>query len=341
MRPTGAEGHACPICARTLRVLDGILVDSALPAMANLLEEIDYDARHGVSRAASANLGDHWWRLLQQEFGERDDLELLEIGAGSGLLTLGLATRGRFGRLYVSDVSRVFLAANRRTAFESGADAAAHVTWLASSVDDLPFRSGTLDVVVGNSVLHHIYDYRGALAALARLLRPGGVAILGEPVLQGKVYVGLLARMVREFDMRQPSPRFSADEHRLLRDLATLCRREFWRTAAEIERETANDKHLFDLEEIRVLAPTLGFAVVEARPWKVIDDGFLAEFHGSLRIMGIREEPLAAYRFLFEIVQQQMVSQLGASVPTAFAHLILRKERDLRRAQGAAVSIGG
>jgi len=322
MPAAGAGFLVCRRCARSLRPIDGIMVDSALPPAADAIP-VDAEALRQVSAVSSARLGDHWWSMLRQEFGERSDLDLLEVGAGPGVLTLGLATRGRARRLVVSDASRSLLAANRLLLLEAGVEPGPHLTWLAGSIGDLPLRSESLDAVLGNSVLRQVRDYTAVLAVLARLLRPGGVLILGEPVLQGRAFIGLLARLLHDLDIRTAAPLFSTDEHRLLFDLATMSRSEFWR--GEGASGPTGDQHLFDVEEIRRLAPALGYADLEVRPWKLIEDGFLAEFREALRGMGINDAPLAAYTFLFEAVQDQLVAQLGAAVPTAFAHLVFRR----------------
>jgi SAM-dependent methyltransferase len=47
-----------------------------------------------------------------------------------------------------------------------------------ADVQELPFRSGTFDAVVANYVLHHVPDARRAVGEMARVLRPGGVAVV-------------------------------------------------------------------------------------------------------------------------------------------------------------------
>ena len=42
----------------------------------------------------------------------------------------------------------------------------------------LPFRDAAFDVVVANYVLHHVPDTARAVTELARVMRPGGVAVV-------------------------------------------------------------------------------------------------------------------------------------------------------------------
>jgi ubiquinone/menaquinone biosynthesis C-methylase UbiE len=44
----------------------------------------------------------------------------------------------------------------------------------------LPYRTGVLDAVFGFGVLHHLPDWRGGLAEIARVLKTGGVYFLEE-----------------------------------------------------------------------------------------------------------------------------------------------------------------
>jgi ubiquinone/menaquinone biosynthesis C-methylase UbiE len=46
----------------------------------------------------------------------------------------------------------------------------------------LPFKDGTFDFVLCNSLLHHLYDWESAIAELARVLKKGGTLFVGcEP----------------------------------------------------------------------------------------------------------------------------------------------------------------
>lgn len=52
---------------------------------------------------------------------------------------------------------------------------------LQSNALTLPFADGSFDTVVCSEVLEHIPDYRGALAEIARVVRPGGTFIASVP----------------------------------------------------------------------------------------------------------------------------------------------------------------
>lgn len=57
---------------------------------------------------------------------------------------------------------------------------------LQADLTGLPFADGGFDLVLSSHVLEHIPDDRAALAELARVLRPGGTAILTVPFDPGR-----------------------------------------------------------------------------------------------------------------------------------------------------------
>jgi len=78
----------------------------------------------------------------------------------------------------------------------------------------LPYRDGTMDAVFGFGVLHHIPDWRQALAEIARVLKPGGVYCFEE--LYPPLYQNVLTRRIL---LHPAENRFrSGDLQRALRD---------------------------------------------------------------------------------------------------------------------------
>jgi ubiquinone/menaquinone biosynthesis C-methylase UbiE len=60
---------------------------------------------------------------------------------------------------------------------------------LSMPAQEMPFHDATFDVIVSNLCLHNIYDRemrRRALTQIARVLKPGGVAILSDYKLTGE-----------------------------------------------------------------------------------------------------------------------------------------------------------
>ena len=103
--------------------------------------------------------------------------EVLDAGAGQGTMSARLEQLGY--EVTSTDVSGAVVEILRERLSGSVAEA---------SVTDLPFGDESFDGAVLGEVLEHVEDDRGALAEVARVLRPGGVLALSVPAnprLQG------------------------------------------------------------------------------------------------------------------------------------------------------------
>ena len=110
-------------------------------------------------------------RLLQNAKIKRGQT-VLDVGAGTGLVALGAASRLKgTGRVVACDVSR---------------DALAHcrdqVDAVVGDASRLPFRDERFDVVFTRSVLIYLDDKPAGVRELFRVLKPGGRAVVFEPI---------------------------------------------------------------------------------------------------------------------------------------------------------------
>lgn len=96
--------------------------------------------------------------------------EILEIGCGRGQGAVMLRRYFQPRRLILLDLDP----AMARKARERGESA------LVGDAEALPLAGACLDAVFGFGFLHHVPDWRTALAEVARVLRPGGVYFLEE-----------------------------------------------------------------------------------------------------------------------------------------------------------------
>ncbi len=79
-----------------------------------------------------------------------------------------------------------------------------------------PLEDGSLDVVLCVSVLEHLWDAKGMLKEIHRLLAPGGVALINVPSWRGKQYLELSA-----FKLGL-SPSAEMDDHKTYYDVKDL-----------------------------------------------------------------------------------------------------------------------
>jgi SAM-dependent methyltransferase len=148
------------------------------------------------------------FHLLDEIAGRR----VLNVGCGEGLDAVILAALG--AKVIGLDISDAAVAVTKARAYANGVTD--RLTALVADATALPVSSGSIDVILAAAVMHHV-DIRRAAAELARVLRPGGVAVFVEP-LAGPPLVQLVKRML---PMRR-APDISEDERPLTRDDVAL-----------------------------------------------------------------------------------------------------------------------
>ncbi|MCB1547943.1 MAG: class I SAM-dependent methyltransferase [Hyphomicrobiaceae bacterium] len=127
-------------------------------------------------------------RLMLESMGDVRGKDILEIGCGDGELSVRLALQG--GRVAAIDVSEEMLAAARRRAEGEGAD----VVFAQGGAEQIPFASGSFDVVVAMTILCFVEEAAPVFQEMARVLKPGGRIVIGE---LGKRSTWAAARRVR------------------------------------------------------------------------------------------------------------------------------------------------
>ena len=124
-------------------------------------EDFGHSIRTPAERAA-------WDRILDLVLGGRDALDVLDAGCGTGFLSLELASRGH--RVTGIDFAPAMLAEARRKAEQQGAA----VRFEEADAEQLPFASGSFDLVVSRHVLWTLPHPETAIDEWIRVLRQGG-----------------------------------------------------------------------------------------------------------------------------------------------------------------------
>ena len=130
-------------------------------------------------------------------------LRLLDAGCGTGSFTAAL--RQHVGAIDAVDLNPSMLCVAREKVDRTrGCPVALHE----AGIDALPFDDASFDAVMVNQVLHHLPDssrdgwpmLRRVLAELARVLRPGGTAVINtcshDQIRRGWWYPSLVPRAV-------------------------------------------------------------------------------------------------------------------------------------------------
>jgi arsenite methyltransferase len=125
---------------------------------------------------ALEELGD-WRDRVLDGAGIRPGEVVADVGAGTGLLTLGAVERvGPEGDVLAIDISVDALEELRANV------TAANIFYLFGSAEVLPLTDASIDAVVTRSVLIYVEDKPEAAREFYRVLKPGGRVSLFEPI---------------------------------------------------------------------------------------------------------------------------------------------------------------
>lgn len=154
------------------------------------MEADPFWARHArrYDRATLA-LNRNFWRMAREAAVKTTGLEVLELAAGTGLVTRELARTAR--RVVATDLSQPMLAVLRG---RLGAQGATNVEVRAADATALDFPEGSFDAVVMANLLHLLPGPGAALREAHRVLRPGGL-LLAPTFCHGETFT---ARCVSE-----------------------------------------------------------------------------------------------------------------------------------------------
>jgi ubiquinone/menaquinone biosynthesis C-methylase UbiE len=168
------KGVFCQICERSFSAHDDVIdfVDNSADTALNV---DSYDQQKNFSVETSRSVFRHLTEASGGAIGESLGV-VLEVGAGTGLLTVGMLDDGGFDRAIITDISHRMLARCRRRVASSD-----KVLFATYSGREPIFAEDSFDLCIANSVLHHIAEYQAFLADMAKALRPGGVAVFVEP----------------------------------------------------------------------------------------------------------------------------------------------------------------
>ncbi len=132
----------------------------------------------------------------------------LDIGTGPGVIPIMLAARVPGLRLTGVDLSEPMLQMAREAAQEAGV--ADRLDFRVGDGKSLPLSERSFDLVLCNSLLHHLPDPLALLNEISRLVRPGGAILLRDlrrpsrlefplhALWFGRHYSGVMSQLYRD-----------------------------------------------------------------------------------------------------------------------------------------------
>lgn len=134
-----------------------------------------FDARfNAYSRRAVKLRIERRLELFTRNCKLKSDLKILEIGCGTGEYAKGLFKFNNT-KLFCTDISYNMLHKAIAKLVKQN-----NLYFFVSDIENLPLTNEAFDVVLGNSVLHHL-DVKKALGQIRRVLKIGGRFAFSEP----------------------------------------------------------------------------------------------------------------------------------------------------------------
>lgn len=137
--------------------------------------------------------------LFDEIVGKR----VLDFGCGSGENIAPLLARG--AKVIAVDLSEDLIKLAQKRVAITGQDG--ECRFAVASAYDVPLADGVVDAILCSSLLHHLTIPR-AMLEMRRLLKPGGIAIIKEPIRFSKTFAVLRSLFPAREDI-------SEDEHPL------------------------------------------------------------------------------------------------------------------------------
>ena len=243
-----------------------------------------------------------------------ENLSILDAACGSGWVTAGLLQNKnilncRFHAFDISPDGPEMLAR-----FERSIKSSNRLEMSAQNAEAMTFGDATFDVIIGSSILHHFDAFESFLSDCRRILKPGGVAVFGEPFAIG-YGLGAAALLIAQ---RQLGTNYKLVENNY-NDIAFRNK-----SPKELLRKLV-DKHLFFQSTFVQLAQQIGFSsanFILPNPREYYRDHFIDEL---LHERGIKDVRLAKqandiYRIIFDIFDaDSFVHSLGP-----FMYIVLK-----------------
>jgi 2-polyprenyl-3-methyl-5-hydroxy-6-metoxy-1,4-benzoquinol methylase len=120
--------------------------------------------------------------------------KILEAGCGTGQLSIALS---RFGRqIYSIDLSKGSLIEAKKFI---DANSINSVNLFRMNIFNLFFEKNSFDVIISNGVIHHTYNPGLAFSKLVKVLKPGGIIIIGLYHSYGRIVQKIRQKLIKLF----------------------------------------------------------------------------------------------------------------------------------------------
>jgi ubiquinone/menaquinone biosynthesis C-methylase UbiE len=242
--------YECNNCKNKYNIIDNIVITNTI--IDTMLNVSDYIDEKKNDRPIV-----NFIEFIKNLYNDKGKLNALEIASGPGNLTCQLLENDVINELWSSDISVEFLKYQKNIITNP---ICKFIQFNASN--PFPFKNNSLDLVYGNSCLHHFIDYDKTLIECFRILKPGGIAIFGEPILTGNQPIFLMLTLITEFDQREKIPIFTSEISNKIKQINknNSMLLELAKTKQFDELNKYEDKYQFTIDQLKKLSKQIGFS---------------------------------------------------------------------------------
>lgn len=233
-----------------------------------------------------------------------EHMSILDAACGSGWVTAGLLQNKnllncRFHAFDISPDGPEMLAR-----FERSMKSSNRLEISVQNAEAMRFGDATFDLIIGSSILHHFDAFENFLSDCRRILKPGGVAIFGEPFAIG-YGLGATALLIAQRQLGAHHESLEA----FYNDIA------FRNNSPRELRKGLVDKHLFLQSTFIQLAQQIGFSSVNfisPNTREYYRDHFMDELLCDIGISDVRlaEQATNIYGIIFDIFDSDTFDHL-------------------------------
>jgi ubiquinone/menaquinone biosynthesis C-methylase UbiE len=192
----------------------------------------------------------------------------------------------------------------------------------------LPFEAGQFDVVIGNSVLHHFLNFEKTLKSANRVLRPGGVAVFGEPCMDSHVFTSMAARVIAETCIRNDNHPLSHYDLMIIEAISRIADQKSRNLNGPREHLAGvEDKFVFPSHRMHQLSNDLGFRSFQCYSPKVVN--FSQVIKGQLSQFFVQQKidlaKLDHFDYVFESIGSTYEAGMAGSLKMPFSFFLFTK----------------
>jgi ubiquinone/menaquinone biosynthesis C-methylase UbiE len=313
----------CKQCDFTVETVSGISDLRRDKSFDTHLNIDGYDAQHNVI-ANNNHLANVFYEMMQIFDGTLGG-DILEIASGSGNLTVPLIASEKFNSISASDISLGFMKLLSKKAPPSKTK----LHRFLFDANSFPFQNEQFNFVLGNSVLHHFSNFENSLREARRVLRPGGVAVFGEPIMDTHAFVSLAAGMISRFVDGNGNYSMERSTLRILKVIQGRATKKMNNLISDrTNLNHVEDKFQFPLNYMRDLTEKLGFSNFEVRPTTGAGNlGHLARkgIERTFRQQGRSAEFLDDFKYLFDALDEDYGKPLSDYIHPLFSFFAYEK----------------